>query len=727
MIQAILRNGKILPEEVPVPAVRTGCILIKVINSCISAGTEVSAVTSSGKKFIEKSLENPENIRKFLHKLRSGNLVGLYKKVRSRKEQSDKKSQEGKPIGYSISGIVIACGEGVNWYSAGDRVAAAGMGYANHAEFVDVPENLVVKIPGSLAFPEASTITLGAIALQGVRRANLALGEYCAVIGVGLLGLLTVQLLKVSGIRVIAIDIDESRLKIAASLGAELCLLSTQEDMVKQVQGHTLGYGVDAVIFTAATKNPKVLSSGFALCKKKGKLVMVGVGSNEVRRDDLYQKELDFLISTSYGPGRYDPSYEEKGQDYPYAYVRWTENRNMQEYLRLLAEKKIDVAPLITNTFSIDRVTEAYRLFESAESRPLMVLLEYPAEDSFGDSIVRTRKESRIIVNPGTRLSKKLIRIALIGAGGFARNVHLPILRSLSDKFILHSVTDVIAHVAQETARQYGASYASTDADQAIADEEADLVLIATRHDSHAELVVKALQHHKHVFVEKPMATTLEELDQIEKQLAGMLEHPLLFVGYNRRFSPLIRAIRPVMENRINPLMIHYRMNAGYYPPDHWVHEAGGRIIGEGCHIIDLFQYLTGSTIEDISYASLHTKITTHSGSDNKAITFSFTDGSLATLHYFSTGNPKLDKEYMELHFDGKSILMNNYCTVKWYGIQAKELELKQPSKGHKEEWLAVHEYLSSPDAGVLLPIEMNSLIASARASILINGYFNET
>jgi len=652
MIQAIIKKGKVIGEQIPTPNVSKGSLLIKVVNSCISAGTEMSGVTNSGKPLIKRALEQPAQVAKVISMAKT---IGLQKTIAKIKGTLD----AGNATGYSISGVVIAVGDGVDGYEIGDRVTAAGAGIANHAEYVDVPQNLVMKMPQALDFKEASTVTLGGIAMQGVRRADVRFGEFCVVTGAGILGLLALQMLRLSGVRVAAIDLDESRLAIAKELGAEIVINPTKEDPIKTVESWSGGYGADCVLFTAATSSSAPLSQSFQMTKKKGKVVLVGVVGMEINRGDIYAKELDFMISTSYGPGRYDSSYEEKGCDYPYAYVRWTENRNMTEYLRLVSTGDIKLDKLINGVYPIEQVTEAYESLK-ANAKPLMVLLDY-GEAELGRIHDYLTQEKKVILNHTTNANKSIINVALIGSGGFATGMHMPNIEKLSTKYKLHAVMSKTGHKAKAVAKQYGATYATTNYEDILGDKEVDLVLIATRHDSHASLALQALKAGKHVFVEKPLATHQEELELIKAfYQSDVPNKPVLFTGFNRRFSKYTTEITKHTSKRTNPLFIYYRMNAGFIALDHWVHEDGGRIIGEGCHIIDLMSAIVGEKIISICTESLTPKNEKFSSTDNKSIILKYQDGSVATIHYFATGSKELSKEYMEVHFDNKSIIMDD-------------------------------------------------------------------
>ena len=710
MLQAIVKKGKVIGEETPAPLVSNGFVLIKVVNSCISAGTEMSGVKRSGKSIIKTALEQPENVKEVLNMIKVKGVSKTYAKIRGILDS-------GKVTGYSISGVVLAVGNGVTKFKVGDAVAAAGAGYANHAEYVNVPENLVVKMPKNMNFVKASTVTLGSIALQGVRRANLKLGEYCVVMGAGILGLLSVQMLRASGVRVAAVDLNEKRLNIAKELGAELIVNASNENTVKIITNWAEGYGTDAVIFTAATNSNEPLSQSFQMCKKKGRVILVGVSGMQIKREDIYPKELDFLISTSYGPGRYDKNYEEKGCDYPYAYVRWTENRNMSEYLRLVHNGDIKLDAMISNVYPIEKVEQAFESLKSKESKPLMVILDYgkPNIDNMPNYL---NQDKKVFINTNP-INKDVINIALIGAGSFATGMHLPNIHKLKNQYKLYAVMNRTGHKAKAVAEQYGANYATTNYEDILDDENIDLVLICTRHNSHAELSIKALRAGKNVFVEKPLAINQNELDKIKEFYAdGMENKPVLMVGFNRRFSRYAQEIKKHTDKRINPLFIHYRMNAGYIPLDHWVHENGGRIVGECCHIIDLMTFLTGCKLKSICCEELTPKTEYFINSDNKSIILKYEDGSVATIEYFAVGNKKFPKEYMEVHFDEKTIVMDNYQHVKGYGLNIKEIKTKISDKGHLEELKRLYETLKGSKPN--WPIEYWDMEQTTEATFLI-------
>lgn len=711
MYQAIVKNGKVVAEEIPSPLISPSTILIRVVNSCISIGTETSNVENSGFSMIKKAMKQPEELKKIINHIKAKGVEKAFERART-------ELTGGKQIGYSVSGIVIAVGEKIkNKFSIGDHVAAAGAGIANHAEIVNVPENLVVKIPLEMDFRSASTVAIGAIALQGVRRADLKLGEFAVVYGTGLIGLITIQLLKNSGIRVAAIDLNQNRLDFAYKFGAEIVINPTLEDSLLKISNWSGGYGVDRVLFTASTESSEPLSQSFQMCRKKGSVVLVGVSGLQIKREDIYSKELDFFISASYGPGRYDEDYEIKGKDYPYAYIRWTEKRNMEEYLRLVHAGKIEIKSMIENVYNIEEVSHAYESLKIQGNKPLMVVIEYCNNDS--KATISTQSKIRLNSSTQKKINKGLLNVALIGAGSFARGVHLPNLKKLDNLFKLHAVCSQTGVKAKNIAEQFKANYATTNYHEILEDPEVDLILIATRHDSHADYTIKALQANKSVFVEKPLATSREELSLITKFYQdGLQDKPVLFVGYNRRFSPYSEEIKRSIKDRINPLFIRYRMNAGYVPMDNWIHMNGGRIVGEACHIIDLMTFFTESKIISINTESLTPKNRKFSKDDNKSFILKYEDGSICAVDYFSTGNKSLSKEFMEIHFDETSIIMDDYKLLQSYGKTIKPLSSKISQKGQFEELIRLHQTLS----GKLntWPIEFWDLIQTTSISLSI-------
>jgi predicted dehydrogenase/threonine dehydrogenase-like Zn-dependent dehydrogenase len=671
--QVLVKSGGVVVEEVPAPQVSARNILVRVVRTCVSVGTELASVRGSGEPLYRRALKHPENIRKVFQKLRENGIQNTANFVQT-------KLHATTATGYSAAGVVIEVGSEVDGFSVGDRVACAGA-TASHAEIIDVPVNLAVRIPDNVDFDAAATVTLGAIALQGVRRAAPTMGETIVVVGLGILGQITSQLLRANGCHVIGVDITAERIKAAQANGLEHGIDSTTTDYVDRVFKLTDGFGADAVIVTAASQGNELISQAMRACRKKGRVVLVGDVGLQLNRADFYSKELDFLISTSYGPGRYDPVYEEAGQDYPLPYVRWTENRNMLAYLRLIAEGRISLASLDAVTFEVGQASMAYARLGDGGATPLMVLLSYPqtAEPAARAIPLKTRTDAR-----------GRIRVALVGAGTFAQAVHLPNLAKLNGAFALHAVSSRTGANAKAIATQFGAAYATTDYRTVLDDPDVDLVLISTRHHLHGRLVLDALRAGKHVFVEKPLTIIEDELREIEAHYAAAAG-PLLITGFNRRFAPAIQRARELLSDRTTPLMISYRMNAGYVPRESWVHgpEGGGRNLGEACHIYDLFGMLTNARVRQVSAAAIAPKSAQWARNDNFSTIITYEDGSVCTLTYTALGHRDFPKEQMDIWCDGAVLKLDDYRSLQVFGRKQRGWSGVQ-DKGQLDELKAV-------------------------------------
>ncbi|WP_332748209.1 bi-domain-containing oxidoreductase [Hydrogenophaga sp.] len=708
MKQVLVSGGSVRLETVPAPLVEAGTVLIRMDHSCISIGTEMSGVKSSGVPLWKRAMRQPQHVKKVVDMLMTDGLAQTRRLVQERLAVES-------PTGYSGAGIVLEVGEGVDEFAPGDRVACAGAQCAFHAEVVRVPKNLVVSVPDAVGFDAASSVALGAIAMQGVRRASPTLGETFVVIGLGILGQLTVQMLRANGCRVIGVDLDRSRIALAEKHGMSWGVHPDDADDVAQVARITGGTGADGVIITAASPSDAIVSAAFRMCRKKARVVLVGDVGLDLQRADFYAKELDFLISSSYGPGRYDAQYEEGGLDYPLAYVRWTEGRNMAEYLRLIGDGTLEVKSMIAAVHPIDNVDEAYRSLQSGTAKPLMVLLSYPRSN---EDMPR-----RMPLTPQrpTNTKSGAIRIALIGAGGFAKGMHLPNLQELKEEFILRAVVSRTGHNAATTGKRFLAEYCTTDHQEVLKDPDIDAVIIATRHDTHATLALDALRAGKHVLLEKPMALDETELRAIEAfYQEGSGPKPVLLTGFNRRFSPYAQRIASLVQKRSNPMLINYRMNAGYIPLDHWVHgpEGGGRNRGEACHIYDLFGFLTGSQVKSVQAMALTPTTGYYSATDNFVATMGFEDGSVASLTYTALGNTEFPKETMEVFVDGMVISLNDYRSLTVTGSRQKPLETRAPNKGQKEELQA---FAAAIRGQAEWPIPLWQQIQATRMSIMVD------
>jgi predicted dehydrogenase/threonine dehydrogenase-like Zn-dependent dehydrogenase len=702
--QVLLLKGQAVVDEVPAPLVEPGTILVRTVCSCISTGTELSGLRSTSMPLWKRALKNPDKLKKAVAMMASQGFSSVWNNVQG-------KLAAGSPTGYSAAGVVLEVGAGIDDLEPGDRVACAGAQCAHHAEILRVPRNLAVVIPEGLDWQQACTATLGAIALQGVRRAQPTLGENFVVLGLGILGQLTTQLLKANGCRTIGLDLDHSRIKLALSLGLDVGVTSGEHDEIQQVARLTDGLGADGVIITAATPSDSVVSTAFRLCRRKGRVILVGDVGLQLNRADFYEKEIDFLISTSYGPGRYDRNYEERGLDYPAAYVRWTENRNLREFLNLVSEEKIRVLPLISGSSPISDAPKVYSQIQSGIGKHMMMMLTYPQSD-LSAPIVR-KIQNPLALAPRTGR----IRIAIAGAGGFAKGMHLPNLRQLEQRYEIGAVVSRTGHNATATARQYGAAYASTDFLEVLADKDITAVLIATRHDLHAQMAIKALEAGKHVLLEKPLALNPIELKTIETfYKEGVLRQPVLLTGFNRRFAPHIQKIAQWVKGRTNPLMINYRMNAGYIPLDGWVHgpEGGGRNIGEACHIYDLFTFLTASRVKQVRTQAIRPATGYYSRHDNFMVSLEFECGSIASLTYTALGSSRYSKEMMDVYFDGKVASLRDFEQAILTSTRAQTFQTTSQDKGQKAELIAFADCIQH---GAEWPIPLWQQVQATRIS----------
>jgi len=700
--QVLLKKGTIYTTDVAKPRLEEGYVLVKTAYSCISAGTEMSGVKSSGTPLVKRVLTSPELMEKGLRMLKERGIQDTWAVVKG-------KYEVGIAMGYTASGVVEESGSRL--FSKGDRVACMGVGYASHAGYLIAPQNLVAKVPEHVPMEHAATAALGCIAMQGVRRADIKLGDYIVIVGMGILGQLAARFAVASGATVFVSDLDERRLEIACKHGVAHAMNAT-EDCVAKVSALTGGHGADKVIITAATSSNAVISQAFQMCRRKGRVVLVGVAGMNLRREDMYKKELDFVISTSYGPGRYDTDYEENGVDYPYGYVRYTEKRNLESYLRLIDEKKVDINDIIEAVHPAEQADKAYESLKADTNKPLAVLLRY---DEAAD------ESPTVMVNQSNyKKPEGVINIALCGAGSFAKGMHIPNIKKMSDKYHLYAVQSRTGANAHALAVKEGCAYSTTDYEKILSDENVDMVMICTRHNLHAQMAIKALEAGKAVFVEKPMAVTLEEMQHVV-EAAERSGSPLL-VGFNRRFSKYAVEAKKAITDRINPMIISYRMNAGFIPSESWVQskEGGGRIIGEGCHIIDLFNYLTDSKAESISVNRIAPKTDQILSSDNCVITVKYEDGSVCTLTYTGQGNKGYGKEFLEIFYDGKVIAVDDYKSMRGYGVHIGNLKSAGPEKGQFEELQAYYHAIKDGDG---YPIPLWQLEQATRISILAQEY----
>ncbi len=693
------KTGVIEVLELPAPALRSGWIVVRTASSLISAGTERSSVEKSQSSLIERARKQPDDVRQVVDMVRKEGLVPAAKKILN-------KLDSYRALGYSAAGVVVE--SGCDEFAPGDRVACAGAGYAVHAGVIAVPKNLAVRIPEGVSFDEASFTTLGAIALQGVRQADLRLGETVAVVGLGLLGQISVAMLKASGCRVIGIDVDRAQFDHARAFGADE-VVEAGSAAVAAVESFSRGIGADAVVITAATSSNEPMNSAIRMARKRGRIVVVGAVGMDLPRSPFYEKELEVTISCSYGPGRYDPSYEEEGNDYPPGYVRWTENRNMEAVLDLIAAGDLDVARIVTHRFDVTEAARAYDLVTGAIKEPFVgIVLHYPdAEAAEDGQLVRKVPSGKGTSSSATAKTDRL-RLAFIGAGSFAQGHLLPHLQKLDiDRVVALTATPANARSAAD---KFGFTEAGTDADGVIAAPDTNAVFIATQHDTHGRYVAAALEAGKQVFVEKPLAIDRDELDRIVR--AAEEGNDRVMVGFNRRFSESFVAVaehfRPVAE----PLFVSYRVNAGAIPPEHWVQrpDQGGRIIGEVCHFVDTISYLTGSVPVRVSASAIRSQNRQVKNADTVAITVDYADGSIGMIQYVAVGAKRQPKEYCEVFGGGRSATMDDFRSVVLYDGTRRNLKKFDGTKGHREEVIATIEAMRN---GTPMPISFESLVAT--------------
>ncbi len=622
---------------------------------------------------------------------------------------------QGWQVGYSAAGEIVAVGNGITDLAVGDLVACAGAGQANHADFIAVKRNLVCRIPDGCPVNLAASTTVGAIALQGVRRAAPQLGERVAVLGLGLIGQITAQLLRAAGCQTCGLDLDAARVERAQSLGMDAGA-SDAEAFKALVRDRTGGRGADATLITAATKSNALINLAMDVTRAKGKVVIVGDVGLKVERDVFYRKEIDLLMSTSYGPGRYDASYEVEGHDYPFGYVRWTENRNMGAYLDLIARNKIDVQALIDRVISIDEAPSAYReLADANTGLPLGVLIRYPDD---GRDLPDAADAPRVTIRGHRSKPDGPLAYALVGAGAFGTAMLVPQMKKRRDRFFLKAVVSRNAGQGGNFARDNQVETLATDLGEVLTDPALDLIVIATRHHEHAEQVVRSLSAGKHVFVEKPLALTWQELDRVASAVAALDPAPLLMVGFNRRFSPAVAMIKDLIAARRAPLAIEYRLNAGYLPPDHWVHgpQGGGRNIGEACHMYDVFRFLTGAPVRSIGAASIDPGSLPYGRNENFSATLQYEDGSLAHLLYTSLG-PKsgLGKERIEVFCDGETYVVDDFKQLVKSSDGSVLWQSGEADKGHFEELSRLGDAIASGGAS---PIPLEEILETSAVAL---------
>jgi predicted dehydrogenase len=708
-----ISTGEATVTDVPAPKAGPGEILVRVRASLVSAGTEKMVVEFAEKNVLQKAMARPDLVRQVLNKGSREGIVSTLSSVRKRLDTD-------MALGYSNAGEVIEVGERASEFKIGDRVACAGGGFAVHAEFVRIPRNLAARIPAptssrsEIEFEEAAFTTMGAIGLQGLRLANPQLGETVAVIGLGLIGLLVVQLARAAGCTVVGMDIDEQRCQMAQELGCSITARDA-EQMRSVVARITGGNGADSVLITASTRSNEPVILAGDVARDCARVVAVGAVGLEIPRKTYYEKELSFYVSRSYGPGRYDPDYEQFGRDYPIGYVRWTENRNMQAFLQLLIEDLVDVKKLITHRFDIQQADKAYELIMGKTGEPFAgVIIQYPAHASVSRHIALSATSEA-----GSAAAGK-VTVGMLGAGNFATAVLLPVLKNTANVELVGLAT-VSGASARAAGSRYGFSYCSSDDEEVLRDSQINTIVIATRHNLHAQQVTAALKAGKHVFCEKPLCVSDEELQEISQTYHSSRSSdakPLLMVGYNRRFAPMAIRMRDFLRETGEPLMMNYRVNAGFLPATHWTQsseEGAGRIIGEVCHFVDFLVWLSGGRATSV-YASALSNDGKYSN-DNLVAAMEFENGSVGTITYVSNGDKSFPKERVEVFSGGCVVTLDDYrllTTVRGGRQQTLRSRLRQ-DKGHAGEW---REFAMTICSGSPAPISFDEIVNVSRTCL---------
>jgi len=705
------KTGEMWLAEVPAPLCKGRGAVVRTAASFVSAGTERMLAEFAKKGMIGKAMQMPDQVKKVLRKMKTEGVFATLEKVQAKLDQPI-------PLGYSSSGIVVEAGRD-SGFNVGDRVACGGAGFANHAEFNYVPKNLVVKIPDGVSFEDASCATVGSIALQGVRQCEVNLGESVAVIGLGLMGILAVQMLKASGCRVIGFDPNSGRCKLAEEMG---CDRAVNDNFVGECMAFSGGFGVDAVLIAAATHSDEPVTVAAEICRKKGRVVATGLVGMNLPRDQYYKKEVDFRLSCSYGPGRYDPVYEEQGVDYPFGYVRWTEQRNMAAFLQLVAEGKVTPGKLVTHRFKFDDALDAYQVLLGIKKEPYLgIVLEYGdlvAKNAEGAKIERRVDFTR--VEHVERVDR--VGVSFVGAGNFAKAVLLPNLKKVKD-VTFRGVSTATGMSATDTAKKYGFEFAATDQGEVLKDESTHLVFVTTRHDMHAAQIKAALDAGKYVFSEKPLCIN-------EEQLGGVLAAKnaedakdalsRVMIGFNRRFSPHAKLLKEYFAKRTLPLVMHYRVNAGSIPKDIWLQDpevGGGRMVGEGCHFIDFMSYICGAPVEKVQAMCIKTANGAETPEDSVSVNLLFADGSVGTLEYVALGDTTLPKEFCEIHGEGSTATMDNFCKTVCSGkLGRRKLKGKQ-QKGFAEELAAT---VAAVKNGAPMPIPFDQILNVTKTTFAV-------
>lgn len=685
-----LKSGKTILENIPTPGIKQGHVLIQTKNTLVSLGTEKMLVNFGKASYIDKARQQPEKVKQVLNKIKTDGL-------RPTLETVFRKLNEPLPLGYCNSGVVIGVGKGVKEFNVGDRVVSNG----NHAEVVNVPENLVAKIPDNVSFEDASFTVVGAIGLQGIRLINPTFGETIVVTGLGLIGLISAQILKANGCNVIGIDFDKEKLELASSWGIT-AINAAENDVVKTIETLTNNHGADGVLITASAQTDSIISESAQMCRKRGRVVLVGVIGLNISRSDFYDKEISFQVSCSYGPGRYDSNYEEKGLDYPIGFVRWTEKRNFEAILGALSTKSLKVSELITERVELEDYNKVYD--NLSKKGAIASIINYT---STLDDVL----SSKIAVNSNLSRPTSGV-IGIIGAGNFTSSMIVPTLSKLGANIRYIASSKGLSSTL--LAKKYGIGYSTTDYSEILNDSTTDSIIITTRHNQHAKQVLEGLKAEKHVFVEKPLAINIEDLGNILDSIRKT--ETTVTVGFNRRFSPFSISAKEALGSDPGPINVTATMNAGEIPLEHWVQDmeqGGGRIIGEACHYIDLISYFTGSKVKSVLLASNGTN--PKDNTDNASILLKYENGSLGVINYFSNGSKSYPKERIEIFQSGKNIIIDNFKQIQFFGFRNKGFK-KTQDKGHSNQfknWLDMIQKGGEP----IIPFD--SIYNTSKASIL--------
>ena len=690
--------------DAPVPSLQEGHVLIRTRRTLISAGTERMLIDFGRASMFDKARQQPDKVKTLFDKMRTDGLIATIDAVRSKLDQP-------LALGYCNVGTVIEVGTGVTQVRPGDRVASNG----SHAGHVSVPKNLCARIPDNVEDESAVFTVLGAIGLQGLRLAQPTLGETVVVTGLGLIGLMTVQMLCAHGCRVMGIDYDPQRLEMARKFGAHAVDPSASDDLVKCAVDFSRGRGVDAVIITASAESSQPVSQAAKMCRRRGRIVLVGVTGLKLSRQDFYEKEITFQVSCSYGPGRYDASYEQKGQDYPVGFVRWTEQRNFEAVLDLMASNALNVAPLITHRFPIERADEAYSVLTTGKPS-LGIVLQYPEARSNKET------ESRTVVLHATRpfgVAAKPV-VGCIGAGNYGGRILIPALVKAGAE--LHTIVATNGLNAVHYGRKFGFAKASTSVAELLAQKEVNTLFIATRHDSHARLASEALRSGRHVYVEKPLALSREQLSEVENAYAESATQgaaPIILVGFNRRFSPHVQRMSEMLRGTQGPKALSLLMNAGEIPPDHWTQDpqaGGGRILGEACHFIDLARFLVGARIVGASAGAMRVRSGAAPNVDTAQISLKFEDGSIASIQYYANGHRSFPKERVEVFASGRILQLENFRVLRGFGYPGFRIfRTWRQDKGHDA---CVRAFLRAVELGEPSPIPAKEIFEVSRVAI---------